>query len=81
MSCPTGKDVFATKADAVRMLRDRAKRGRTISSSNLPAGMPKVIAYKCDLCKAWHVGHGHGVKPRPMWKERIIDEIDSTLDT
>lgn len=42
-----GKQVFESKASALRILRLRAKRGRR----------DNLLPYRCPYCHQWHLGH------------------------
>lgn len=47
MYCPLGKMRFQSGADAKRWAKKIKKT----------KGGPRMIAYVCDYCEQWHVGH------------------------
>jgi hypothetical protein len=56
MKCPSGKHGYAIVSDAVRVLQARrARRGVTGS----------LHFYRCDECRAWHLGRGQDDVPPP----------------
>jgi hypothetical protein len=49
-SC-AGKTPYLAKADALSVIRHRAKMGRIHAK-----GRGKMSAYKCRNCRSWHIG-------------------------
>lgn len=57
-TCPmTGKQVFASKGEAVRAMSCMCKR-RPVGNKALPWAKGKLTAYRCPVCKGFHLGHG-----------------------
>jgi hypothetical protein len=58
IGCPTGKQTYATPAEAARavaLVADRRSRHSAAARRTWLKG--KLKHYRCKVCGGWHIGH------------------------
>lgn len=57
MTCRTGKLPYATPQAARAVIAQQGKRHAAAKRHALPWAKGRMTAYRCQFCKAWHIGH------------------------
>jgi len=72
MTCPTGKQQYATAAAASRVKSASDKRHGKGKSGGWHKG--PAMVYRCRECGQWHIGHGvHTLKNK---RPRLVPDFE-----